>query len=200
VNWWILRSGQPRIFAKIEDTPAHEVALVLGTSRLAADGHSMNPFFAGRMDAAAALYHAGKVKHLLLSGDNGREGYDEPTWMRDALIQRQVPLEAITLDYAGFRTLDSVARAKVVFGLRQCLIVTDDFHIARSLFLAKAHDLDAQGFASGPVPWERSKKTRIREIASRAMAWLDIYLFRTKPKFYGPHVEIRFSAKPPVDS
>jgi SanA protein len=80
------------------------------------------------------------------------------------------------------------------------LIVTDDFHIARSLFLAKAHDLDAQGFASGPVPWERSKKTRIREIASRTMACLDIYLLRTKPKFYGPHVEIRFSAKPPVDS
>ncbi len=142
------------------------------------------------MDTAAALYHAGKVKHLLVSGDNSRKTYDEPTAMRDALIARGVPSAAITLDYAGFRTLDTMARARAVFGLRRCTIVTDDFHLPRSLFLAEAHGLDAAGCQSAPVPWRWSKKTRLREIASRTIAWLDVCVLRTKPKFYGPRVEI----------
>jgi len=194
-NWWLLRGARGRVFTTAESAPANEVAVVLGTSPTIGQ-RWVNPFFAGRMDAAATLYHAGKVKHLLVSGDNGRKTYDEPTAMRDALVQRGVPAMAITLDYAGFRTLDTMARAQSVFGLRRCTVVTDDFHLARSLFLAEAHGLDAVGCQSAPVRWEWSKKTRFREIASRTVAWLDVCVLRTKPKFYGPPVEIRLAQAP----
>lgn len=188
VNWWMLHRTRARISTTIEATPANNVAIVLGTSPTFRG--ASNPFFTHRMDTAAALYHAGRVKHLLVSGDNSRKSYDEPTAMRDALIVRGVPADAITLDYAGFRTLDTMARARAVFGLRRCTVVTDDFHLARSLFLADAHGLDAIGCQSASVPWRWSKKTRLREIASRVAAWLDVCV-RTKPKFYGPPVEIR---------
>ena len=169
------------------------MALVLGTSPYV--GQWRNLFFEARMDAAAQLYREGKVRHLLVSGDNGRKEYDEPTWMRDALIARGVPESAITLDYAGFRTLDSMARAKAVFGLQRCTIVTDDFHQARAIFLARAHGLDAVGFQSKPVPLRWSARTRTRELVSRVAACLDVYVLRTKPRFYGPRVEIRVAAE-----
>jgi SanA protein len=190
-NGWILTRVSDRIFKSAATTPVNDVALVLGTSRVAADGVSANPFFHGRLDAAAELYRMGKVKHLLLSGDNSRTGYDEPAWMRDELVKRGVPNSAMTLDYAGFRTLDSMARANLVFGLSRCTIVTDDFHLARALFLAQAEGVEAVGCQSVPVPWKRSMKTRIREFASRTIACLDVYVLHTKPHFCGPSVELR---------
>jgi len=192
-NWWILRQARHRIHTSIATIPARDVAVVLGTAPTLAAGKWKNPFFEKRMDAAAELYGQRKVRHFLVSGDNGRKSYDEPTAMRDALITRGVPATAITIDYAGFRTLDTMARAYTVFGQRQVLIVTDDFHMARSLFLAHAHGLDAVGFCSEPVPWKWSKKPRLRELASRVKAWLDVYVIRTKPKFYGPRIEIEIA-------
>jgi SanA protein len=194
INVWILRSSKTSIFMRPEETPENDVALVLGTSRVAGDGLSSNPFFYGRLDAAAKLYQAGKTKHFLLSGDNGHAGYDEPTWMRDGLLKRGVPAAAITLDYAGFRTFDSVVRAKTVFGLKRFTIVTDDFHLPRAVFLAQSQGLEVVGCRSESVPWKWSKKTRLREIGSRVKAWIDVSVLGTKPKFEGPPVEIRIGA------
>jgi len=188
-NWWVLRSTQALIVAQPESLPPNDVGLVLGTSPKLRGG-TPNPFFVGRMDLAAALYRSGQVKHLLVSGDNSSRNYDEPTAMRDALIARGVPEEAITRDFAGFRTLDTMARAQAVFGLRRCTVITDDFHLPRSLFLARACGLEVVGCASVPVAWQWSKKTRMREVASRAVAWLDVCVLGTKPKFYGPREEI----------
>ena len=126
-NFWVIQQTRRWIIADSTALPDNDVALVLGSSRYVG-AHYRNPFFEGRMDTAARLYHKGKVRHLLVSGDNGRVGYDEPTWMRDALIERGVPSSAITLDYAGFRTWDSMIRAQAVFGQRRFTIVTDDFH------------------------------------------------------------------------
>ena len=191
-NWWILHRAKGHLHTSLEQVPANDVAIVLGTSPRIRGGWS-NPFFEARMDAAAALIRSGKVRHLLLSGDNGRSSYDEPSAMQEALTKRGVSAEAMTLDYAGFRTLDSMARAREVFDLHRCTIVTDDFHQARAVFLAQKHGLEATGFVSKPVPWKWSKKTRTREIGSRVKAWLDIYILRTKPKFYGPKVELRLA-------
>ena len=154
-----------------------------------------NPFFEGRMDAAAKLYREGKVRHLLVSGDNHRKEYDEPTAMRDALMERGIPQEAITLDYAGFRTLDSVVRARSVFGLQSVTIVTDRFHQPRSLFLAKAHGLQAVGYCSRDVPFKWAKKTLAREVVSRVKACLDVYVLHTKPRFYGQKEQIQLAAR-----
>jgi SanA protein len=191
-NWWMVRQGRGKIARGIATVPARDVAVVLGTSPTLRG--NPNQFFVGRMDTAAELYRTGKVKHLLVSGDNGSRGYDEPTAMRDALMKRGVPEGAITLDYAGFRTLDTMARAHAVFGLTQCTVVTDDFHLARSIYLARAHGIDAIGCSSPRIPWEWSKKTRMREIASRTAAWLDVWVLRTKPRYYGPKVEIRVAS------
>ena len=128
-----------------------------------------------------------------MSGDNSRKEYDEPTAMRAALMQRGIPDDAITLDYAGLRTLDSVARARSVFGQHRVAIVSDDFHVPRALFLAKHEGIEAVGFAGRPVPQEFSRTTRVREVAARIAAWLDVFIFHTEPKFEGPPVAIRIT-------
>ena len=192
IHQTVRKTGSDRIYFDPDLVPAREVAVVLGTSPNIGSGS--NPFFESRMDACAELWRRGKVRHFIVSGDNGRKGYDEPTAMRDALVSRAVPPAAITLDYAGFRTLDTMARATAVFGQRKVTIITDDFHLPRSLFLADAHGLDAIGFGGKPVPLQWSKKTRIREIASRIAAWLDVYALHTKPKFFGPPVAVPVAA------
>lgn len=191
-NWWVLRHAHGRIIQNVDRLDAHDIGLVLGTSPRLKGGWK-NPFFEARMNAAALLFREGKVRHLLLSGDNGQKDYDEPTEMREALVARGVPASAMTLDYAGFRTLDSIVRAKSVFGLKKAVIITDDFHLPRALFLARAKGLTAIGYLPESVPWKWSQKTRTREVVSRVKACLDIYVLRTDPRFSGPREEIQLA-------
>ncbi len=188
-NLWIEIRSAGRIYSNPLDVPASNVALVLGTSRYLNGGYE-NPFFAGRISAAAQLYRAGKVRHLLLSGDNHITGYDEPSDMREALMEQGLPESAMTLDYAGFRTLDSFARAKEVFGLTHLTIVTDDFHAPRAVLLARHFGVDARAYISPPVKLQWSGKTRLREIGARGKAVLDLYVLRTRPRFLGPRVAL----------
>ena len=109
------------------------------------DGRS-NSFFVRRIAAAAELYRAGRVQFLLLSGYDSRPDYDEPSEMRRALIDAGVPASRLVLDYAGFRTLDSVVLRQDVFGLRQVIIVSQHFHNERAVYLARAHGLEAFAF------------------------------------------------------
>jgi SanA protein len=187
-NGWILWRTRGRTFHSAAAVPVRGVGLVLGTSPVARGGP--NPFFEGRMDAAARLYKTGKVRHLLLSGDNRHRGYDEPTSMKQALAARGVPGNAMHLDYAGFRTLDSMARAHQVFGLHEVTVITDDFHLPRSIFLADAFGIKAIGFPSAHVPAGRAAKTLVREVFSRVAAVLDVYVLHRQPKFYGRKIDV----------
>lgn len=189
LNQWVVRSVDARVFADINALPTNEVGLVLGTGKYLASGNP-NLHFQNRMDAAAALYHTGKVKHLLLSGDNHRVGYDEPTDMKESLLARGVPAEAMTLDYAGFRTLDSVVRAREVFGRAKLTIITDDFHTHRAVFLAQHKGIEAVAFSAAKVEMSRSVRSRVREVAARVKAVADLYVWHTKPKFLGDKIEI----------
>jgi len=191
-NWWVLRQSQRHIVKTSAELPLIDVGLVLGTSPLGPSGGA-NPFFQGRITTAALLYRIGSVKHLLVSGDNGTKNYDEPSAMQTALIAQGVPASAITLDYAGFRTLDTMARAKAVFGLQRVTVITDDFHQPRAIFLARAQGLDAFGFPSGRVPFRWSKKTRAREVVARVKACLDVYVLHTQPKFLGEPVMLKIA-------
>lgn len=188
-NLWIELRSRGRVFSNLKDMPANKIGLVLGTSRHLRGGYE-NPFFAGRIAAAAELYRAGKVRHLLLSGDNHVAEYDEPSDMRDALVEQGVPADALTLDYAGFRTLDSFARAREVFGVERLTLITDDFHAARSVLLARHFGIDALAYCSKPVPLKWSLKTRVREVVAREKALLDLYLLRTEPHFLGSRVAL----------
>ena len=188
---WMFFGAKGRTYSSLSGVPENEVGLVLGT----APKEGQNPFFEGRMDAAAKLYHSGKVRHLLLSGDNGTRGYDEPTAMKKALLSRGIPESALHLDYAGFRTLDSMARAQAVFGVQEVTVITDDFHLPRSLFLADAFGLKAVGFSSPHVPFALSKKTLTREVCARAAALVDVYVLHRQPRFYGPKVDLLLASE-----
>lgn len=189
-NCWILERSRTRIFTDIDQLPANDVGLVLGTSRSTGGGFQ-NPFFAARIDAAAKLYQAKKVQHLVLSGDNRVVQYDEPADMKKALIERGVPESVLTVDDAGFRTLDSIVRAKKIFGLSRPTVITDDFHLPRAIALARHFEIDAVGFSPSPVPLKWSVKTRIREILARVKTVLDLYVLRTQPHFLGGPETVR---------
>ena len=151
-----------------------------------------------RIAAAAALYRAGKVQQLLVSGDNHAASYDEPTDMRNALIAAGVPPSAITCDYAGFRTLDSIVRAQEVFGLSRCTIISEEFHCPRALWIAEKHRLDAIAFAAPDVGLKSwSVRALIREQLARTWCSVDMYLLHREPKFSGPKEPMLLSAASP---
>jgi SanA protein len=165
--------------------PHQQVGLVLGCSERLGDGRP-NQFFRHRMAAAAELYRAGKVEYLLLSGDHSRQSYDEPSDMRRALLAAGVPDSRIVLDYAGFRTLDSVLRAQQVFGLQRFTVVSQRFHDVRAVYLAREHGIDAYGFAASDVGGVDGLRVRARELFSRAFALLDVLVLSRRARFSGP--------------
>ena len=165
--------------------PDQRVALLPGCVKILPDGQH-NLFFSRRIDAAASLYKAGKVKAILVSGDNHRNGYDEPTDMKEALVAAGVPEGKVTCDYAGFRTLDSVVRAQKVFGLDHVLIVSQRFQNERALYLAQGCGLDAIAFNARDVELQWALKTYLRETFARVKAVLDIHILHTPPRFLGP--------------
>jgi len=188
-NLWVIFSTSGDVYEEAEGLRVNDVALVLGTSKWVATGRP-NLHFQNRLKAAAELYAKGKVKHLLVSGDNATVYYNEPRDMKDTLLEMGVPKDAITSDFAGFRTFDSIVRAQKVFGLQRFTIVSDDFHVPRAVFLARSQSLDVTAFASAELALERSFKARSREWLARVKAVLDVYVIRAEPKFLGDPIEI----------
>ncbi|MDI1311279.1 ElyC/SanA/YdcF family protein [Prosthecobacter sp.] len=188
-EWWVARTAEGRCFDAVEAVPAAPVAVVLGTAARLTDGRA-NLFFLPRMEAAAALFKAGKVKALIVSGDNGTQGYDEPTDMKRVLMQLGVPTEKIVCDYAGFRTLDSVVRAKEVFGQQRVIFVSQRFHNARAIYLARAFGIEAYGMDAQDVPVALSVKTFLREKLACVKAVLDVNVLGTQPRFLGEKVSM----------
>ena len=188
-NVWVVYSTNGRVFGGLEAVPQNHVGLVLGASKRMRGGNP-NPYFHNRMRAAADLFHSGKVSHLLLSGDNAEMSYNEPIDMQNALIELGVPAEAITLDYAGFRTLDAVVRSNKVFGQQSLTIISQEFHTYRALFLSDHYGIHAVAFCAddADVPWDLMMN--VREYLARVKAVLDIYILGKEPKFLGEQIEI----------
>jgi len=184
------RAANGRVFRSADTVPARAVGLVLGTSKSTRHGKP-NLHFNQRIASAAALYRAGKVQRLLVSGDNHIASYDEPNDMRDALIAAGVPAGAITCDYAGFRTLDSMVRAKEVFGLPQCTVISEEFHCPRALWIAQQRGLDTIAFAAPDVNLKSwSLRAGLREQLARSWCAVDLYLLHRAPKYLGPKESI----------
>jgi SanA protein len=188
-KWYIRYTTKKQIYTGIENIPYHKVALVLGTSRYV-NHHQTNLYFDYRIDAACKLYFAKKVSYLLVSGDNRSAYYNEPRDMQHALMERGIPKEAIILDYAGIHTLDSVIRCKKVFGQNNCIIVSQEFHVARALFIANRAKMSCMGFTAKDVPLQYDYKTHIREYFACAKALMAMYVFHTQPKHLGKPVPI----------
>jgi SanA protein len=194
VAWFYIEtSSAGHIYASADDIRPAKAGLVLGSAKLVRN-YVANPFFKNRIEAAAALYKAGKVEYLIVSGNQAkggrpRGGYDEPADMRDALIAAGVPAARIYRDYAGFRTLDSVVRAKEVFGQDRVIVISQPFHLARALFLARGKGLDDDGFAAKDPPLRFGVRTKLREIAARGAAVLDV-IVGTEPRYLGNPVQL----------
>lgn len=188
-EWWVSKRAEGRCFDDVNAMPEAPVAVVLGTAAHVAGGWS-NYFFKYRMEAAAALFKAGKVKALIVSGDNGTYSYDEPTDMKLALMKLGVPADKIVCDYAGFRTLDSVMRAKEVFGQQRVIFVSQRFHNVRAIYLARAFGIEAYGMDAKDVPVSLSVKTFLREKLACVKAVLDVNVLGTKPRFLGEKVSV----------
>jgi SanA protein len=182
-DWHIARVADNAVYTSTHAIPETPVALLLGTAKTY-QGYQ-NAFYTRRIHAAAELYHSGKVRGILISGDHGRPDYNEPEDMRRDLIQEGVPAEFITLDYAGFRTLDSIIRAKEVFGQSKLTIVSQKFHVERALYLADACDIQAIGYvADDPLSSTSRIRVRVRETLARVAAVFDTSVGRG-PKFLG---------------
>ncbi|WP_306420447.1 DUF2809 domain-containing protein [uncultured Winogradskyella sp.] len=188
-NYIIAKSAENKTFYKIEDIPKNKVGLVLGANKLTESGN-VSLYYLYRVNAAVKLYKANKIEYVLVSGDNSRKGYNEPSMFKEDLIKKGIPEDKIFLDYAGFRTLDSVVRAKEIFGQYSITIISQRFHCQRAIYLAQAHNINAVGFNAKHFKKSQFFNKPPREYLARAKAVLDIITDK-KPKFLGHSITIR---------
>ncbi|HRG37924.1 MAG TPA: ElyC/SanA/YdcF family protein [Bacteroidia bacterium] len=187
-NYKIKNTAKPFVFDQVNDVPEVNVGLLLGASRLTANGYE-NFYFNYRINAALELFHAGKIKYIIVSGDNSRKTYDEPTDMKNALISGGVPDSVIYLDYAGFRTFDSVIRSKEIFGQTKITVISQKFHNERAVFIARNNGIEAYGYNAQDLHGRFAKGTNRREFFAKAKVFLDMLIDR-EPKFLGEKIQI----------
>ncbi|MBT8183502.1 MAG: YdcF family protein [Eudoraea sp.] len=188
-NLLIEYSARGKTFNDINSIPENKVGLVLGTSKKLSSGHS-NPYYANRINATIALFSAGKIDFVLVSGDNGSRYYNEPTTFKKDLVSGGIPEDKIFLDYAGFRTLDSMVRAKAIFGLDSVTVISQKFHNKRAIYIAGKKGLEAIGYNARDITGQQGRKVKFREYFARVKVFLDL-LLNTQPKFFGEKVEIK---------
>ena len=188
-NIIISSTAEGQIYTDTDTIPANRVGLVLGTSNRLTNG-SPNPYYTYRIDATIDLYKARKIEFVLVSGDNGSIYYNEPNTIKKDLINGGIPEHVIFLDYAGFRTLDSMFRAKFVFGLDKVTVISQKFHNERAIYIAKQKGLKAIGFNAQDISTSQGLKVQIREYLARVKVFIDMVL-NTQPKFYGATIEIK---------
>jgi SanA protein len=181
-------ASRGRIFKDVSAVPASKVGLVFGTTDRV-DGRE-NLYFRYRIDAAEKVWNAGKIETIIVSGDNRKRNYNEPEKMRRALVRRGIPDDRIVCDYAGLRTLDSVVRAKEIFGADPILFISQRFQNERAIYLAKANGIEAYGFDARDVQTQAGMKTKLREVGARVKMWLDVNFLDTRPRHLGEKVEM----------
>jgi len=176
-------AGEGRLYDEAAEVPQSQVGLVLGCAKYF-QGRP-NLYFKARIEAAVDLWEEGKVACFIVSGDNHKHGYNEPEDMKAAMVEAGVPAEKIVCDYAGFRTLDSIVRAKDVFGAEEIVLVSQKFHNERAAYIAESIGLKVTGLNAEAVTGSAATKTDAREKLARVKMWLDVNLLGTEPKFLG---------------
>ncbi|MDM1528337.1 SanA/YdcF family protein [Myroides odoratimimus] len=187
-NYRVTNTTKDQLYNSVHEIPHNKVGMVLGTTKLLAGGY-VNYYFTYRIEATAALYKAGKIDYIVVSGDHSRNDYNEPKDMEQALIERGVPKEKIYLDYAGLRTLDSVYRMNVIFGQDSFTIISQPFHNERAVYIANHLDLNTVAYNAQDVSRNYGFKTMLREKFARVKVLLD-NLINKKPKYLGAPVLI----------
>jgi SanA protein len=171
-----------------EDLPTCKVGLLLGTSKFLRAGVP-NEYFDNRIKAAVELYKSGKIKYILVSGDNGKKYYNEPLDMKKELLKYGIPDSVIYLDNAGFRTFDSIIRAKEVFGQTSYIVISQNFHNKRAVYIARHYNIEAYGYDAKDVSAYNGFRTKVREFFARAKVFIDIFIGK-EPKYLGEKITI----------
>lgn len=188
INIWISSQAKDLMYDDVLKIPKNKVGLVLGTRKKLANGQ-INLYYQYRIEATLKLYHTNKIEFILISGDNSKETYNEPLDIKKDLIKNGIPENKIFLDYAGFRTLDSVIRAKEIFGLSELTFISQKFHNERAIYLSKNYNINAIAFNARDVNYKYGFKTQTREYLSKTKAFVDL-LLNVKPKFLGDKIKI----------
>ncbi len=187
-NHTVEHTTSAQVYQDTASIPYNKTGLLLGTSKTLRSGRP-NLYFQYRIEAAITLYQAGKIESIVISGDNGRHTYNEPEDMKAELMKGGIPENRIYLDYAGFRTLDSVVRMDKIFGQKSFTVISQDFHNRRALYIAQAKGLKAVGFNAKDVDAYSGFKTNVREKLARVKLFIDLWTNKS-PKFLGEPVPV----------
>jgi SanA protein len=187
-NRIIVDTARSKLYSDLETIPFNKVGLLLGTSKYGRHGNS-NPYYDNRIKAAIKLLNSGKIKYVIISGDNSRADYNEPESMRSDLIKGGIDSAAIFLDYAGFRTFDSIIRLKEIFSQDSVTIISQQFHNQRAIYIAFRSGITAIGFNAAEAGNTKGVETPLREKLARVETFLD-FCVNKKPKFLGSKIII----------
>lgn len=185
-NHIISHAAKGKLFTNVAAIPYNKTGLLLGTSKHLGNGLD-NPYYTYRIRAAAGLLKAGKIKYLVISGDNSHTSYNEPEDMRRDLMAAGIDSSVLFLDYAGFRTFDSIVRLKKIFGQDSVTIISQAFHNERALYMAGKEGITAIAFNAADVSASRGIAVQLREKLARVKVFID-YWFGKRPKFLGEKV------------
>ena len=188
-NFHINYNAKGKLYDSVDAIPKNKVGLVLGAGKYVGNSNHVNLYYKYRLEAAFLLYQNKKIEYILISGDNSTVDYDEPSTFKKDLIDLGVPEDKIILDYAGFRTLDSVIRAKKIFGLQNFTIISQQFHNQRAIYLAENNDLNVIAFNAKAIKGRYGFKTKVREYLARTKAIIDVVINK-QPKFLGPKIKL----------
>lgn len=188
-DYMVKNEVEGKLFDDVHSISFNKVGLLLGTAKILQNG-KINLYYTYRINAAVELFNSGKIEYILVSGDNSTTNYDEPTTIKNDLIANGIPANKIFLDYAGFRTLDSVVRSKAIFGQTNITVISQKFHNERAVYIANNKGLKAIGFNAKDVSNRYGFKTQLREKFARVKMMLDL-LIGKKPKFLGEKIEIK---------
>ncbi|MBD3362806.1 hypothetical protein GF362_03745 [Candidatus Dojkabacteria bacterium] len=192
INKYINSFSREYVYSSIDKVPQAQTAVILG-ALVYSDG-SLSDILADRAETAIDLYEAKKVEKILISGDHGRKEYDEVNSIKTYLVEQGIPPEDIFMDHAGFDTYDSMYRAKEIFEVDSIIIVTQKFHLPRSIYIARNLDLDAVGIESDKHVYMNAKRIEFREKLAKVKAFFDI-LVDSSPKYGGPKIPITGDSK-----
>ena len=180
-NKIVVNNAEGKVFSDIDSIKYNKVGLLLGTTPQARFDRITNYFFIYRIDAAEQLYKAGKIEKILISGDeNSLDGINEPECMRDSLVARGVPADAIILDGKGYRTICSVVNANKVYGLKSFTIISQEFHNERAIYQAEHLGLDVENMQAYNAEMPKSRRaylTSIREYFARVKMFWDLLTY-----------------------
>jgi SanA protein len=187
INLIVITKSKKYIYSNVKEVPECYNALVLGA--LVSNSGYPSSILLDRMDVAIDLYRNNKIKRFLLSGDHGTIEYDEVNSMKNYLLKNGIDVKDIFLDHAGFNTYNSIVRAKEIFQVKKVIIVTQEFHLSRAVYIARNKGLDAYGMIADKRVYSSINNLKIREVFANIKAFGELLINR-KPRFLGNKIPI----------